>query len=188
MLKEGEKGRKWAIANNLRNEYARGRVSALSTVRKWMLWYTMTVTASPVQFGVWIMALWFTSNGPAAYLTCASLTSDPITACTTHVAGAISVTVSLCHTLCHFISGLIGLAAFFRRSWAIAYAILGAIFYLAWGFLGVVGGEHIRHHLGVDVFGTWVHVVEGSILFGIWLGDRLSVRSDSRSEPSISSA
>jgi hypothetical protein len=31
----------------------------LSTVRKWMLSYTMTVTASPVLFGVWIMASWF---------------------------------------------------------------------------------------------------------------------------------
>ena len=38
-----------------------------------MLTNTMTVTGSPVQFGVWIMALWFTSDGPAAYLTCTSL-------------------------------------------------------------------------------------------------------------------
>lgn len=126
----------------------------LISVRQWLLAYTMALTASPAQFGLWIMTLWLTSNGPAAYLTCTSMLSDPITPCTTQVLGFIPVTVNLCHALCHLITGIIGLVAVYHRSWAIAYAILGAVYYLAWGFLGVFGGEHIRYHLGVDVFGT----------------------------------
>jgi hypothetical protein len=51
------------------------------------------------------------------------------------VLGFIPVTVNLCHTLCNFLTGLIGLVAVLRRSWDIAYAILGGGFYLAWGFL-----------------------------------------------------
>jgi hypothetical protein len=42
----------------------------LASIRQRMIVYTMTITGSAVQFGVWIMALWLTSNGPAAYLTC----------------------------------------------------------------------------------------------------------------------
>lgn len=148
----------------------------LTSIRQRMLAYTMTVTYSPVQFGVWIIALWLTSNGPRAYLTRTSMSSHPTTVCTTHVLGLVPVTVNLCHTLCHFLTGLLGLVAVLRHSWAIAYAILGGAFYIAWGLLGVFGGEHIRYHPGVDMFGTWVHVVEGLILLAIWLGDRLMTR------------
>jgi hypothetical protein len=150
----------------------------LASIRQWMLAYSRTVTGSPVQFGVWIMALWFTSNGPAAYLTCTSMVSDPVDACTTPVVG-LPVTVNLFHTLLHLLTGIIGLLAL-RRSWAIKYAILCGVFYIAWGFLGVSGGEHIRHELGVDAFGSWVHVFEGSILLAIWLGDRLTTRPADR--------
>ena len=65
------------------------------------------------------------------------------------------------------------LVAALRPRRAIAYAIIAAIYYLAWGFVGVFGGTEVRHHLGVDVFGTWVHVVEGLILLAIWRAHRL---------------
>jgi hypothetical protein len=145
-----------------------------------MIAYALTVTGSPVQFGLWIMALWLTSNGPGAYLTCTAMLSDPTTACTTQVVGFIPVTVNLCHTLCHLLTGIVGLAAILRRSWAIVYTIFCGVFYIVWGLLGAFGGEHIRHHLGVDMFGTWVHVVEGSILLAICLGDWLTSRPGDR--------
>jgi hypothetical protein len=59
-----------------------------------------------------------------------------------------------------------------RRNWAIAYALIGGAYYVIWGIVGLVGGEGVRHHLGVDVFGSWVHVIEGVILFLIWANDR----------------
>lgn len=71
----------------------------LPILRTRMIAYTLAMTASPLQFGVWLMAFWFTTNGPAAYLTCTSMLADPMTACTTEVFGIIPVTVNLCHTL-----------------------------------------------------------------------------------------
>lgn len=131
-----------------------------------------------------VSAIWRVDHGslvhqqrPGGYLTCTWMLADPMTPCTTQVLGFIPVTVNLCHALCHFVSGIIGLVAVLRRSGAIVYAVLCALCYLAWGFLGLIGGAHIRYHLGVDIFGTWVHVVEGVILFAIWLGYRLAVRS-----------
>ena len=147
----------------------------LATVRQWLQGYVIALTDSPVQFGIGIMALWFTSNGPAAYLTCTSMLADPMTPCTTTVIG-LPVTVNLCHALCHLITGLIGLVAVARRSCAVAYAILGGGYYVAWGVVGLLGGLHVRYHLGVDIFGTWVHVAEGAILIAIWMADRLAVR------------
>jgi hypothetical protein len=152
----------------------------LASIRERMLEYTRTVTGSPVQFGVWIMALWFTSNGPAAYLTCTSIVSDPVDACTTPVV-LLPVTVNMFHTLGHLLTGIIGLVAVLRRSRAIKYAILCGAFYIAWGFLGVFGGARVRHQLGVDAFGSWVQVVEGLVLLAIWLGDRLARRPADRS-------
>lgn len=141
----------------------------LERIRNRMTSYVWDLTDSPVQFGVFVLALWFTSNGPAAYLTCTSMVSDPMNACTTEVAGFISVTVNLCHTLCHFVTGLIGLVAVLRPTWAVAYARFGSVFYVGWGFAGLYGGEQLRHHLGVDAFGSWVHVVEGLLLLGVWI-------------------
>lgn len=148
----------------------------LATVRQRLVAYVTALTGSPVQFGVGIMALWLTSNGPAAYLTCTSMLFDPMTACTTQVLGFIPVTVNLCHTVCHLITGIIGLVAVLRPMWAMAYAAIGGGFFIVWGALGLLGGSDIRHHLGVDVFGSWVHVVEGLILLAIWLGQRLAGR------------
>ncbi len=44
--------------------------------------------------------------------------------------------------------------------------------------------EHndVRHHLGVDVFGSWVHVVEGLILILAWSYDRFSPAVDESTE------
>jgi hypothetical protein len=36
--------------------------TTLVSIRQPLIAYTMTVTGSPVQFGVWIMALWLTSK------------------------------------------------------------------------------------------------------------------------------
>jgi hypothetical protein len=154
----------------------------LLTIRARMLAYTIALTASPVQFGVWIMAFWFTSNGPAAYLTCTSMLSEPMNSCTTTVFGVIPVTVNLCHTLCHLITGIIGLAMVLRRSWAIAYAIGGFVYYVAWGLVGLLGDDDVRHHLGVDVFGSCVHVVEGLILILVWSYGRFSPAVDESAE------
>lgn len=143
----------------------------LRTVRAVMTNYVNALSDSPVQFGVWLMAFWFTSNGPAAYLIYPGMFSSHMPR-TTIVFGFIPVTLNLCHMACHLVTGLIGLAAVQRRSWAIAYASIGGIYYIAWGIAGLTGGEEIRHHLGVDVFGSWVHVIEGLILFLIWFNDR----------------
>lgn len=143
----------------------------LHSIRAVMTTYVIALTNSPVQFGVWVMASWFTINGPAAYLIYPGMFSS-MTPRTTIILGFIPVTLNLCHMLCHFISGLIGLVAVYRRSWAIAYALIGGTYYIAWGFVGLLGGAMVRHHLGVDVFGSWVHVVEGVALYLIWIANR----------------
>ncbi|MUL64460.1 hypothetical protein BOO86_08305 [Mycobacterium sp. CBMA 234] len=148
----------------------------LESIRHRIVAYVVALTASWTQFGVGLIALWFTSNGPAAYLTCTSMLTDPMHACTTQVLGIIPVTVNLCHALCHFVTGVLGLIAALRLRWAVVYAALGAAWYIGWGLLGAFGGMHFRHHLGVDRFGSWVHVVEGIILAGLWLGHRLTTR------------
>ncbi|WP_167837649.1 DUF4383 domain-containing protein [Nocardia altamirensis] len=145
-------------------------------MRRILVAYIHALTDSPVQFGVFIMAAWFTSNGPAAYLTCTSMLFNPVQPCTTQVLGFIPVTVNLLHTLCHLNTGIIGLVAVLRRSSAITYALIGAAYYIAWGILGLVGGADIRYYMGVDAFGSWVHIVEGTVLVLLWAGDRFSRR------------
>lgn len=152
----------------------------LVSIRRQLVAYVVALTASPAQFGVGLIALWFTSNGPSAYLTCPAMAGNPMQICTTQVLGIIPVTVNLCHALCHLITGLIGMAAVLRLRWALVYAALGSGYYVAWGLLGVLGGAGIRHHLGVDIFGSWVHVVEGLFLAAIWLSHRLTAASKRR--------
>ncbi|MFF7944143.1 DUF4383 domain-containing protein [Nocardia gamkensis] len=142
----------------------------LRTVRRVMTNHVNNLTNSPIQFGIWTMAVWFTTNGIFAYLIYPGMFSS-MTPKTTILFGFVPVTLNLCHTACHFVTGLIGLVAVRRRSWSIACALIGTVYYIAWGILGLVGGQHVRHHLGVDVFGSWVHVVEGLILFLIWFDD-----------------
>lgn len=146
----------------------------LASVRHRLIGYVMALTASPTQFGVGLMAWWFASNGPGAYLTCPTMLADPMQMCTTEVLGIIPVTVNLCHMLCHLITGIIGVIAVLRFNWALWYALLGGLYYVAWGLAGILGGVHVRHHLGVDAFGSWVHVIEGVILGGLWLVHRLT--------------
>jgi hypothetical protein len=143
----------------------------LRAVRNQMTNYVNALTNSPVQFGVWMMAFWFFTNGPSAYLIYPDMFTSHMPK-TTIIFGFIPVTLNLCHMLCHFITGTIGLIAVRRRNWAIAYALIGGAYYVIWGIVGLAGGEGVRHHLGVDVFGSWVHVIEGAILFLIWADDR----------------
>lgn len=140
-------------------------------LRTVMTSYVNALTNSPIQFGIWMMAFWFTTNGIFAYLIYPGMFSTMMPK-TTILFGFVPVTLNLCHAACHFITGVIGLIAVQRRSWSIACAILGCPYYIAWGILGLAGGEGVRHHLGVDTFGSWVHVVEGSTLFLIWFNDR----------------
>jgi hypothetical protein len=143
----------------------------LGAIRAAMTNYVNALTNSPVQFGVWAMASWFTFNGPAAYLIYPGMLST-MTPRTTIILGFIPVTLNLCHMLCHFVTGLIGLVTVWRRSWAIGYALIGGTYYIAWGVVGLLAGPMVRHHLGVDVFGSGVHVVEGAALYVIWAADR----------------
>jgi hypothetical protein len=133
--------------------------------------YVMALTNSPIQFGIWVMAFWFTTNGIFAYLIYPGMFSSHMPE-TTILFGFVPITLNLCHAICHFVTGVIGLIAVQRASWSAAYAIAGAVYYIAWGIIGLVGGETVRHHLGVDVLGTWVHVVEGCLLALIWVTGR----------------
>ncbi|SFQ66688.1 protein of unknown function [Amycolatopsis arida] len=112
------------------------------------------------------------TNGPAGYLTCPTVFSEPMASCTTELVGFIPVTVNGCHLACHLITGVIGMVAVARRTRATSYALLGGLYYLVWGAVGLVGGPDVRHHLGVDVVGTWVHIAEGALLVVIWLSTR----------------
>jgi hypothetical protein len=141
------------------------------TVRTLLTNYVNALTNSPVQFGVWMMAFWFFTNGPSAYLIYPDMFTSHMPK-TTIILGFIPVTLNLCHMSCHLTTGIIGLISVQRRNWAIAYALIGGAYYVIWGIVGLVGGEGVRHHLGVDVFGSWVHVIEGVILFLIWANDR----------------
>lgn len=143
----------------------------LRTVRTLLTGYVNALTNSPIQFGVFLMSFWFFTNGPSAYLIYPDMFTSHMPK-TTIILGFIPVTLNLCHMLCHLVTGLIGLISVQRRNWAIAYALIGGTYYILWGIVGLVGGEGVRHHLGVDIFGTWVHVVEGLTLYAIWLNDR----------------
>ncbi len=116
------------------------------------------------------MAFWFFTNGIFAYMIYPGMFSTHMLK-TTILFGFVPVTLNLCHAACHFITGGLGLVAVLRRDWTIVYALVATVCYIAWGTLGLVGGESVRHHLGVDVFGSWVHVIEGIILFLIWAND-----------------
>ncbi|MDV7241668.1 MULTISPECIES: DUF4383 domain-containing protein [Rhodococcus] len=148
----------------------------LLSIRSGIIRYATAMTSSRVQFGVFVTALWFTSNGPAAYLIYPEMFSRGMESTTTIVFGFIPVTLNYCHMLCHLITGLIGLVAVTRRSWAVVYALAGGTYYIAWGILGLAGGDHVRHHLGVDTFGSWVHVVEGTILFVVFIVHKMTAQ------------
>lgn len=143
----------------------------LHTVRSVMTTYVNALTNSPIQFGIWIMAFWFTTNGIFAYMIYPDMFSSHMPK-TTILFGFVPVTLNLCHAACHLVTGVLGLIAVQRRSWTIVYAIGAVFYYLTWGVVGLTGGEGVRHHLGVDIVGSWVHVIEGTILFLIWANDR----------------
>lgn len=50
-------------------------------------------------------------------------------------------------------------------------ARFGAIHYLTWR-AEVFAEDRTRHHLAVDTFGSWVHVVEASQLLMAWTASR----------------
>lgn len=157
----------------------------LRTVRSVMTTYVNALTNSPIQFGIWMMAFWFFTNGIFAYMIYPGMFSSHMPT-TTILFGYVPVTLNLCHAACHFVTGVIGLAAVLRRNWTIVYALGATVYYIAWGVVGLAGGPGVRHHLGVDIFGSWVHVVEGSLLFLIWINDRQ--RGKRRSVPSTPSS
>ena len=147
----------------------------LIAVRRGLTNYVRALTHSPLQFGIGVMAFWFASNGPAAYLLYPAMFSDPAPF-TAIVFGFVPVTINLCHMLRNLITGIVGMVAVCRYSWTRIYAVLGGTYYIVWGLVGLLGGDHVRHHLGVDIFGTWVHVIEGSILLALWARDRVYTR------------
>ncbi len=142
---------------------------SLDRVRDGAIHYIRRITNSPLQFGVFVLATWFTSNGPAAYLLCPEVLFSPLQTCSVTVFGFIPVTVNAVHAAMHLVSGVIGLAFAVRYTYARAYALYGGVYYLFWGLSMLPVGPAVRAALGVDAFGSWVHVVEGVLLWAVLL-------------------
>ena len=97
---------------------------------------------------------------------------SPLQTCTVTVFGFIPVTVNAVHALMHLISGAVGLILVMDATHARLYAIFGGLYYAFWGVSMLPVGDEVRDALGVDVFGSWVHVIEGALLLALFLFTR----------------
>jgi len=136
-------------------------------IRNALARYLGHVRSSPTQLATFLMAAWFTSNGPVALLIYPNFSMHPTQSRTIELLGFIPVTVNGWHALFHLITGVVGLFCLRTSRTAARYAGATAVVYAAAGVLGLLGGTSVCGMMAVDTFGNWVHVVEALILAGI---------------------
>ncbi len=129
--------------------------------------YLGRVRSSPTQVAAFLMAAWFTSNGPVALLIYPNFSMHPMQSRTIELLGFIPVTVNGWHALFHLITGVVGLFCVRTPATAARYAGVTALVYAATGVLGLIGGTSVCGMMAVDTFGNWVHIFEALILTGI---------------------
>lgn len=136
-------------------------------IRSAVVRYVGHVRSSPTQVAAFLMAAWFTSNGPVALVIYPNFSMHPMQSRTIELLGFIPVTVNGWHALFHLITGVVGLFCMSTRSAAATWAGVTAVVYAAAGILGLMGGTSVCGMMAVDTFGNWVHLFEALILTGI---------------------
>ncbi|MCC3313625.1 DUF4383 domain-containing protein [Nocardia africana] len=130
--------------------------------------YVNSVLETPLQFFVFAVGAWFTTNGVIAFGIYPDMAvGGSMTSCTINFLGFIPVTVNGWHALFHLITGLAGLAAAPTRSRSLTYAWVCGLFYLLVAALGFTSGDHVLHMMAVDTFGSVVHTIEGVVIVGV---------------------
>ncbi|MEU9804327.1 DUF4383 domain-containing protein [Mycobacterium sp. NPDC050853] len=132
--------------------------------------YIQNVSTTRVQFLAFLMAVWFTFNGPAGLAISHDFpvhTTGAMYSASFYAFGVIPVAVNGWHALFHLATGVAGLLCVRTRTGAIGYAAATALVY--WGMAAVcaTAGMGVCEIMAVDPFATWVHVSEGLILAGI---------------------
>lgn len=127
-----------------------------------------------------VMAVWFTSNGPVALIIFPDFSLHPMHCRTIEVLGFLPVTVNGWHAMFHLFTGLIGLLLVRSRSGAIAWAFFIAVLYITVAFVGLAGGDNVVGMLAVDTVGNWVHFIEGFSMLVLGVLARRSNRTDRR--------
>jgi hypothetical protein len=130
--------------------------------RALVLRYVTAILETPLQFWVFVMGAWFTSNGVIAYGIFPDMAfGASMHACTIQFLGFIPVTVNGWHALFHLLTGIVGLVLAPVRFRALGYSLICGMFYLVVAALGFAGGGPVLHLMAVDTVGNIVHVVEG---------------------------
>ena len=130
-----------------------------------VLRYVNAILETPLQFWVFVMGAWFTSNGIVAYDIYPDMAfGASMHSCTIQFLGFIPVTVNGWHALFHLLTGIFGLALAPVRSRAVGYSLVCGVFYLLVGALGFAGGGPVLHLMAVDTLGNIVHAVEGLLV------------------------
>ncbi|MEV6361213.1 DUF4383 domain-containing protein [Nocardia asteroides] len=133
-----------------------------------VLRYVDAVLATPLQFFVFVVGVWFTLNGIIAFGIYPDMAfGGHMHACTIQFLGFIPVTVNGWHALFHLITGIAALLLAPKRIRALGYTLASGPFYLLVAALGLVGGDNVLHMMAVDTFGSIVHAIEGILITAI---------------------
>lgn len=132
--------------------------------------YIQDICATRVQFLAFLMATWFTSNGPLGLMINHDFplhSTHEMYRASFSAFGVIPVGVNGWHALFHLATGIALLIGARTRNGAIRYAAAVALVY--WGMLAVCigGGMTVCSVMAVDAVGNWVHGTEGLILASI---------------------
>lgn len=122
------------------------------------------VSRTPAQLAAFLLAVWFTSNGPIGLLIGPSFATDPAQGNSIDLLGFIPVTVNGWHALFHLATGLPGLWLARSRAGTAWYALVVGLVYLGVAAFGFADGTTIAGLLSVDTFGNRVHAIEGTLL------------------------
>ncbi|MGA5544866.1 DUF4383 domain-containing protein [Mycobacterium sp. NPDC051198] len=147
-------------------------------VRRRLLHYVTAVLATPLQFFVFVVGAWFTSNGIIAFGIYPNMAfgGGHMQTCTIQFLGFIPVTVNGWHALFHLITGLAALAAATVHARAVSYTWICGPFYLLIALLGFVGGDNVLHMMAVDTFANIVHTIEAGVLLATASAATLAIR------------
>ncbi|MGW5436947.1 DUF4383 domain-containing protein [Nocardia asteroides] len=132
------------------------------TFRARALRYVNAVLQTPLQFFVFLVGAWFTTNGVIAFGIYPDMAfGGSMHSCTVQFLGFIPVTVNGWHALFHLITGVLELALATGWGRSRRYLLGCGPFYLLIAALGFTGGDHVLHRMAVDTFGNIVHTIEG---------------------------
>lgn len=132
--------------------------------------YIQQICASRVQFLAFLMALWFTFNGPIGLAINHDFpvhTTHTMYSASFYAFGVIPVAINGWHALFHLATGVAGLLCVRSRTGAIGYAAATAVVYWVMAAVCITAGMSVCEIMAVDTFANWVHISEGLTLAAI---------------------